>query len=165
MSSTVPKSRPRTGARSTRDVPALFPRLTAPSLRSVSGAPEACHGVAGFTLLEVLVALAITAAVLASLAQLAGVNARGVRTLSTHAGLMETARAVQTGIPHRRDLVVGRTDGEIAGHRWRMDVRPLAVAGTPTGTNWEPRNVLIRVRAPSGEMVMLETVRLVRTTP
>ncbi|MFG1377104.1 prepilin-type N-terminal cleavage/methylation domain-containing protein [Xanthobacter autotrophicus] len=118
-------------------------------------------GRAGFTLLEVLVALAVAAAVLAAIGQLMGANARGVRALETRAGLLSTARAVEAGIPARSSLALGRTDGDIAGHRWRMDVRPLDVAGVPEGAKWAPRDVVIRVRAPSGAMVVLETVRLV----
>lgn len=118
---------------------------------------------AGFTLIEVLVALTVVAISLGALAGLAGSNARGSRTLERRVALMETARAVATGIPARDDLALGRTDGEVAGHKWRMDVRPLAVAGLPSGGAWVARDVLIRVRAPSGEMMVLETVRIVRS--
>lgn len=125
--------------------------------------PARRRGRAGFTLVEVLVALAVVASSLGALAALAGTSARGSRTLERRVALMETARAVATGIPGREALVLGRTDGEIAAHKWRMDVRTLAVAGLPEGGRWVPRDVLIRVRAPTGEMVVLETVRMVRS--
>ncbi|MDI4666032.1 prepilin-type N-terminal cleavage/methylation domain-containing protein [Xanthobacter autotrophicus] len=118
-------------------------------------------GSAGFTLIEVLVALAVAAAALAAIGQLMGANGRGARALEARAGLLSAARAVEAGIPARRDLALGRTDGDIAGHGWRMDVRPLEVAGVPEGSKWTPRDVVIRVRAPSGALVVLETVRLV----
>lgn len=122
--------------------------------------PRAARAQAGFTLLEVLVALAVTAALLAGIGAVWSTNARAARTLEERTGLMATARAVATGIPPRAALRPGRTDGEIAGHRWRMDVRPLPVAGDGTAGAWVPWDILIRVRAPSGAMVVLETVRL-----
>ncbi|MCG5234872.1 prepilin-type N-terminal cleavage/methylation domain-containing protein [Xanthobacter oligotrophicus] len=131
---------------------------------SRASSPDAATGAtacAGFTLLEVLVALAVAAAVLAAIGQVMGANGRGARALEARAGLISTARAVEAGIPARSALALGRTDGDIAGHGWRMDVRPLAVAGVPDGAKWAPRDVVIRVRAPSGAMVVLETVRLV----
>lgn len=115
---------------------------------------------AGFTLLEVLVALALAAALLAGIGAVWSTNARAARTLEERTGLMATARAVMTGIAPRAALRPGRTDGEIAGHRWRMDVRPLPVGGDDTSGAWVPWDILIRVRAPSGAMVVLETVRL-----
>ncbi len=117
----------------------------------------------GFTLVEVLVALAVAAAVLASIGTLAGTSARASRTLERRAALMETARAVATGIPSRAALALGRTDGKIADLSWRMDVSPMAVQGLANGGAWRAREVLIRVRAASGEMVALQTVRLVRS--
>lgn len=118
---------------------------------------------AGFTLVEVLVALAVAAAVLAAVGSLAGSNARASRTLEQRVALMETARAVETGIPPRGALELGRRDGDISGQRWRMDVRPMPVKGVSGGAPWQARDVLIRVRSPLGQMVTLQTVRLVRS--
>lgn len=126
--------------------------------------PEtARRGQSGFTLVEVLVALAVAAASLGSIAALAGSNARASRVLERRVALLATAQAVETGIPGRDRLAPGRTDGDLAGYRWRMDVRGLAVDGMPRGGRWVPRDVLIRVRSPGGEMVVLQTVRLVRS--
>ncbi|MFS8039324.1 prepilin-type N-terminal cleavage/methylation domain-containing protein [Xanthobacter sp. AM11] len=124
--------------------------------------PARC-GQSGFTLVEVLVALAVAAAALGSIAALAGSNARASRVLERRVALLATAQAVETGIPGRDRLAPGRTDGDLAGYRWRMDVRGLAVDGMPRGGRWVPRDVLIRVRSPGGEMVVLQTVRLVRS--
>jgi len=140
---------------------------------SRAAAPERCPdgsaraprtgagGRAGFTLIEVLVALAVAAACLGAIAQVSGTSARGSRTLEQRVALLQVARAVETGIPPRRELAAGRVDGEVAGHSWRMDVRPLDVGDLPSGARWVPQNVLIRVRAPSGALVTIETVRLV----
>lgn len=115
---------------------------------------------AGFSLPEVLVALAVTTICLTAVAQVSGQGARAVRAVENRAGLVQTARAVETGIPARTGLVPGRIDGEVAGHRWRMDVLALDVDGAAAGARWVPRHVVTRVRAPTGEMLTLDTVRL-----
>jgi general secretion pathway protein I len=117
---------------------------------------------AGFTIIEVLVALAVMATSLAAIGAVAAANARGSRALDQRVALLQTARAVETGIPRRRDLAFGETEGEIAGHRWWMEVRPLAVDGVPDSP-WVPKDIVIRVRAPSGATIKLETVRLTRS--
>ena len=127
--------------------------------------PRARRGTAGFTLIEVLVALAVVAASLGAIAMVAGTSLRGTRALERRVALLETARAVETGIPNRDLLQPGRTEGEIAGHRWQMDVQPLQLAGLPENAPWTPFDIRIRVRGPGGEMVALETVRLARSRP
>lgn len=127
--------------------------------------PRARRGTAGFTLIEVLVALAVVAASLGAIAIVAGTSLRGTRALERRVALLETARAVETGIPSRDLLQPGRTEGEIAGHRWQMDIQPLQLAGLPDNAPWTPFDIRIRVRGPGGEMVALETVRLVRSRP
>jgi len=126
-------------------------------------APERWRSCAGFTIIEVLVALAVMATSLAAIGAVAASSARGSRALDQRVALLQTARAVEAGIPRRRDLAFGETEGEIAGHRWRMDVRPLAVDGVPADSLWVPKDVVIRIRAPSGATIMLETVRLTRS--
>lgn len=127
--------------------------------------PRRRRRTAGFTLIEVLVALAVVAASLGAIAMVAGSSIRGTRALERRVALLQTARAVETGIPGRDLLQPGRTEGEIAGHRWQMDVQPLKIAGLPETGPWTPLDVRIRVRGPGGEMVALETVRIVRSQP
>jgi general secretion pathway protein I len=121
-------------------------------------------GTAGFTLLEVLVALAVVAASLAAIGALVAANVRGTRALDQRLALMETARAVLAGLPPRDALVPGSLTGEIAGHRWRVDVSPLAIpaADPRRPPPWLPQAVTVRVEAPSGQVVRLDTVRLRR---
>jgi hypothetical protein len=49
-------------------------------------------------------------------------------------------------------------------YNWRVDVMPFAAgfvdAGAPTP--WVPQTVVVRVEAPSGEILRLDTVRLRR---
>lgn len=118
---------------------------------------------AGFTIVEVLVALVVMATSLAAIGSVAAANARASRTLDQRGALLQTARAVEAGIPRRGDLAPGETEGELAGHRWRMEVRPLAIDDDAADAQWVPRSIVIRVRAPSGASITLETVRLARS--
>ena len=52
---------------------------------------------AGFTLIEVLVALAVVAISLAAIGSLIAVTTRGARAVGLHLTLVETARAIVTG--------------------------------------------------------------------
>lgn len=120
---------------------------------------------AGFTLIEVLVALAVAAAVLSAIGLLVGGNARATRALEQRAALRAVAQAVEAGIPPREALREGRLNGSIAGHDWQMDVRPLDVGELPEGIRFVPHLVHIRVRGPRGGAIEVETVRLVPTAP
>jgi general secretion pathway protein I len=116
---------------------------------------------AGFTIIEVLVALAVTAASLGAIGAVVATTARATRSLEQRVALIQTARAIEAGIPRRGQLAPGRLDGEIGGHRWRIDVAPLA-AGLVENSPWIPLSVVIRVQSPSGTVLELNTVRLRR---
>jgi general secretion pathway protein I len=117
---------------------------------------------AGFTIIEVLVALAVVAASLAAIGSVIATSTRGVRSLEQRIALLQTARAVETGLPRRSQLAVGRLEGEIDGHRWRIDVSPFAAAGRVDDSPWVPQSIVIQVRSPSGAVLQLDTVRLFR---
>jgi len=121
---------------------------------------------AGFTLIEVLVALSIMAIMLAAIGSVMAMNVRGTRALDQRLALIETARAVETGLPSRAELVLGSLSGERAGHRWRVDVLPFGVPNVDPqpATLWIPARVVIRVQGPSGSVLQVETVRLRRRT-
>ena len=125
---------------------------------------ERCQSSAGFTIIEVLVALAIVAAALAAIGSLMATTARGTRSLEQHLALVQTARAVATGLPKRDQLAIGSLAGEIAAHRWRMEVLPFSVGdiGPTAETPWVPHAIVIRVQSPSGAVLELDTVRLYR---
>jgi general secretion pathway protein I len=122
------------------------------------------HAIAGFTLIEVLVALAVVAISLAAIGSLIAVTSRGARAVGLHLTLVETARAIITVLPDRVQLVPGNFSGEAAGHRWRVDVMPFyADFIDPTQeTNWIPQTVVVRVQSPAGKVLQLNTVRLRR---
>jgi general secretion pathway protein I len=123
---------------------------------------ERRRGTAGFTIIEALVALAVVAAALAAIGGLVATSARGTRKLEAHVAMVETARAIMAGLPKRDELVLGSLSGELAGHRWRVDVLPLSAGGTDpaAAVAWLPQTVVITVRSPSGGMLRLDTVRL-----
>lgn len=130
------------------------------------------HATAGFTLIEALVALAIVAAGLAAIGSLIATTIRNVRGIDAQLALIETARAIEAGLPERSRLEIGTTAGELAGYRWRVDVLPGSDAATelsrqsmsgdrnPEPSPWTPLDVVIRVQAPTGQLLQLNTVRL-----
>jgi general secretion pathway protein I len=120
---------------------------------------------AGFTIIEVLIALAVVAVSIVAIGSLMATNARGVRSLEQHVALMQTTRTVMmTGIPPREGLRPGPSSGQADGYRWTVDVRPLGDEWTVPGadTAWIPELVRVRVTSPSGAISDIRTVRLMR---
>lgn len=128
-----------------------------PSIEAENGSREA-----GFTLIETLVALAIVAVALTALGMLVGANIRATRSLEQRLQLIETARAIVSALPDRDQLTPGDTRGEIAGQRWRIDVMPFTgnVVDPNAASPWIPQTVVVRVEAPTGEILRVDTVRL-----
>lgn len=117
----------------------------------------------GFTLIEVVVTLAVIAAILLSVGSLVGAAVRGTRALDDHLVLVETARAIEAGLPDRDTLAVGTLSGESDGQRWRVDVRPYpGRLDAQTPTPWMPLIAAITVQTPSGTSLTVTTVRLGR---
>lgn len=120
----------------------------------------------GFTLIEVLVALAVVAISLAAIGSVIAVTTRGARAVGLHLTLVETARMILTGLPDRDQLVPGSLSGESAGHRWRVDVLPFyADFVDPEQSNYVPQTVVVRVQSPAGKVLQVNTVRLRRKPP
>jgi general secretion pathway protein I len=118
---------------------------------------------AGFTLIEVLVSLAVLAVCLSSIGALMAANIRAVGAIQEHLGLTETARAIWTALPDRSELQTGgNRSGETAGHRWRVNVQPYAAryVDPKSPSPWTPQTVIVRVQSPSGAVLQIDTVRL-----
>jgi general secretion pathway protein I len=115
----------------------------------------------GFTLIEVVVALALVTIVLASVGSLFATNARGVRTLEQHVALVEATRLIATSIPTGTELPADDLTGETSGHHWLMR-SSLFFGGGPVvaESRFIPQLVELRVQSPSGAVILLETVRL-----
>ena len=127
---------------------------------------ERDRAIAGFTLIEVLVALAVVAVSLAAIGSLMAATVRGTRSVDQHLALVETARAVEAGLPERGDLAVGSLTGDMGGYRWRVDVVPF-IAGFVDArlpSPWVPQTVVITVQSPAGPILRVDTVRLRRRT-
>jgi general secretion pathway protein I len=120
---------------------------------------------AGFTIIEVLAALAIFALSIVAIGQVVSTNARGVRALEDHVALAQTTQAVfSAAIPLHEDLAPGRFSGSINDHRWQVDIGPFAARSVNDRVEaaWIPALVRVHVRSPSGATIELETVRLMR---
>jgi general secretion pathway protein I len=120
---------------------------------------------AGFTLIEVLVALAVVGFSLAAIGAVVSTNVRGVRALEQHVALIEAAQAAAvTAIPDRDQLVPGAIEGTTGGEHWRVQIAPLGAGWNAAAgkAGWVPELVTLRVRTASGATVDLRTVRLGR---
>jgi general secretion pathway protein I len=119
---------------------------------------------AGFTIIEVLIALAIVAVGIVAIGSVMATNVRGVRSLEQHVALMQVTRTVMAaGIPARAKLGPGGLSGQIDDYRWTIDVGPLSGDWAVPGADvaWVPELVRIQVRSPSGVTSDIRTVRLI----
>jgi general secretion pathway protein I len=130
--------------------------------------PRSDTNEAGFTLLEVLIALALIAVSLVAIGSVMSTNARGVRSLEQHVALMQTTRSVMTsGIPPRSDLQPGISEGRIDDYHWTVEVTPLGGGWTVPDADvpWLPELVRVRVKSPIGTVSDIRTVRLMKRPP
>lgn len=121
-------------------------------------------GIAGFTLIEALVALAIIAAVLSSIGAVIATTVKGTRAIDQRLALTGAAETLLAALPARNLLKPGRQSGELAGHRWRIDVAPMNVAAASDARQtgrFVPLAVNMRMQAPGGPAIQVTTVRLV----
>ncbi len=117
---------------------------------------------AGFTMIEALVSLGIIAISLAAIGSLVASNVRATRRVDDRLSVVETARAVLTGLPDRSSLGLGNFRGDIGDNHWRVDVMPFSAdfVDPSRATQWVPQTVVIRVESPTGQELRLDTVRL-----
>jgi prepilin-type N-terminal cleavage/methylation domain-containing protein len=118
----------------------------------------------GFTVVEVLVALAAAAMTLAAIANLAhGATRSGVRA-STRLAEVALARTLMS-FPNDRATAAEPLSGEAAGGlRWTLAISQSAdeaTAGAAAG-GWAPALVRLDVRQADGADWTVESVRLVR---
>jgi general secretion pathway protein I len=120
---------------------------------------------AGFTIIEVLVALALVAVVIVAIGSLMATNVRGVRSFEQHVTLMQATRTVMTtAIPPRAELRMGSSSGQLSGYRWTVDVTPLGgewAAGS-ADVPWVAGLVRVRVKSATGAVSDIRTVRLMQ---
>jgi general secretion pathway protein I len=117
---------------------------------------------AGFTLIEVLIALALIASSLAAIGALVATTMRGTTTIEQHVALIETARNIAASIGPHAQVPMGVTSGQTSGYRWRLEALPWMGSGVAMAADspWSPQLIRIRVQSPSGAVFSLDTVRL-----
>ncbi len=123
---------------------------------------------AGFTIIEVLIALAVVAVSILAIGSVMSTNVRGVRSLEQHVTMMQTVRAVMTAeMPPAAELAFGAITGQVNDYRWRIDVGPFGDDWAVVGANiaWSPALVTLQVRSPSGAVSEVKTVRLIHGPP
>jgi general secretion pathway protein I len=143
----------------------LHARFAAFALRP--GRAESAAGDAGFTLIEVVVALAVVAVTLTAIGAVAATSVRGTRSLEQHLALVQATRIVAATLPQKSDPSLDGLTGNILGFRWRISLAPFVGSGIyhMPDSPWIPQTVVARVRSPSGAVYGFETVRLLRRPP
>jgi general secretion pathway protein I len=80
----------------------------------------------GFTIIEVLIALAVVAVSIVAIGSVMSTNLRGVRSLEQHVTLMQTVRSIMaTELPSHAKIGIGTWSGRTNDHQWRIDVGPM----------------------------------------
>jgi len=136
------------------------------------------RGSPGFTLIEVLVAIAVLAVVLGAIGAVVGNTVRSIRSVDRRLPLLETAQSLIASLPARDALQPGTQSGASGEFRWRIDAIllnsnvPDKAAATTTGApdaapkvNWVPLAITVRVQGAEGPPVRLDTVRLIPRPP
>jgi general secretion pathway protein I len=138
------------------------------------------RGTAGFTLIEVLVAIAVLAVVLGAIGAVVGNTVRTIHSVDRRLPLLETAQSLIASLPARNALQPGTQSGTSGEFRWRIDAVLLnsnvpdnnaaaalsaAATGTPPKVSWTPLAITVRVQGSEGPPVRLDTVRLIPRPP
>src|SRR5580692_5638624 len=135
------------------------------------------RGSLGFTLIEVLVAIAVLAVVLGAVGAVVGNTVRTIRSVDRRLPLLETAQSLIASLPTRDALQPGTQSGTSGEFRWRIDAVLLnrnvpdnaagalstaaagasttAATGAPPKVNWVPLAITVRVQGSEGPPVRL----------
>jgi general secretion pathway protein I len=125
------------------------------------------RGTAGFTLIEVLVAIAVLAVVLGAIGTVVGNTVRSIRSVDRRLPLLETAQSLIASLPARDSLQPGTQSGTSGEFRWRIDAVLLNrnVPDDAKAAKWMPLAITVRVQGSEGPPVRLDTVRLIPRPP
>jgi general secretion pathway protein I len=121
------------------------------------------RGTSGFTLIEVLVAIAVLAVVLGAIGAVVGNTVRTIRSVDRRLPLLETAQSLIASLPTRDALQSGTQSGTSGEFRWRIDAVLLNrnVPDDAKAAKWMPLAITVRVQGSEGPPVRLDTVRLI----
>ena len=119
------------------------------------------RGSAGFTLIEVLVAIAVLAVVLGAIGAVVGNTVRTIRSVDRRLPLLETAQNLIASLPSRDALQPGTQFGASGDFRWRIDAVLFNVPDDDKTAKWMPLSITVRVQGSEGPPVRLDTVRLI----
>ena len=120
------------------------------------------RGIAGFTLIEALAALAVMGAGLAAIGTLASSSLHAGLYAERHLAEIETARKVIAGMPSRDALPVGRLTGALDAHDWRIDSTLIGAPAAAGDTLWTPQRIEVSIQSLSGAILKIDTIRLRR---
>jgi len=125
------------------------------------------RGDAGFTLIEVLVAIAVLAVVLGAIGAVVGNTVRAIRSVDRRLPLLETAQSLIASLPTRDALQPGTQTGTSGEFRWRIDAVLLNrnVPDDAKAPKWMPLAITVRVQGSEGPPLRLDTVRLIPRPP
>ena len=121
------------------------------------------RGSAGFTLIEVLVAISVLAVVLGAIGAVVGNTVRSIRSVDRRLPLLETAQSLMASLPARDALQPGTQSGTSGDFHWRIDAVLLNrnVPDDAKAAKWMPLAITVRVQGSEGPPVRLDTVRLI----
>ena len=120
---------------------------------------------AGFTLVEVLVALAVCGALVAAMSPVFGWNIMQSRQAATRLSMAAAERSLLEALPGRGQLKTGLASGTLGDISWRMNVLPMRASEQGIETNWLPYRINVQMVGPDGITGGFETIRLGRKTP
>jgi general secretion pathway protein I len=125
------------------------------------------RGSLGFTLIEVLVAIAVLAVVLGAIGAVVGNTVKAIRSVDRRLPLLETAQSLIASLPARDALQPGTQSGTSGEFRWRIDAVLLNrnVPDDAKAGKWMPLAITVRVQGSEGPPMRLDTVRLIPRPP
>src|ERR1700682_1314820 len=125
------------------------------------------RGTAGFTLIEVLVAIAVLAVVLGAIGAVCATTVRPIRSVDRRLPLLETAQSLIASLPTRDAMQPGTQSGTSGEFHWSIDAVLLHRNGPDDAkaAKWMALAITVRVQGSEGPPVRLDTVRLIPRPP
>ena len=140
----------------------MSPRRSPESCSQIDSASVGDRGRAGFTLIEVLVALGVCGIVIAAIAPMVGMNALHARQSDSRLALIAAQRSVLDILPAREDLRAGTVSGSINGVRWRLQATAIPRDPRAPPYPWLAFRIAINLETADGLTGRVDTVRLGR---